>query len=254
MFPRFRTAALIATATGIPYVATQTDMGRDTVAMVSESVQSGSVSGGAEPGHAHHEVETLITATSGQYRYDTPLYQDLGQAKLDHEEGPSIVGAPVTDLREVMRFDITPTWVIERFTRVSTVLADVRLKALRVPIVTGTRVDDLAGTLTYYFDGSGKVQRVTMHAFTGDPTRLVGAMTQHYGMTHEPTLEAGVFTKRWNGIPIHFLRLTHSSVVHADALHQKYTVFLELNQPDLPFGLSAEAKRIVEHDRMSGRW
>ena len=102
---------------------------------------------------------SLITATSSQYRYDTPLTQDLGQTKFDQDQGPSIVGAPVTDLREVMRFDISPSWVIERFTRVSTVLADVRLKALRVPIVTGTRVDDLAGTLTYYFDGSGKVQR-----------------------------------------------------------------------------------------------
>jgi hypothetical protein len=249
MIPRFRTAALIAAATGVPYVATQTEMGRETVAMVSNSVPSGS-----QGGPAHHEVERLITASSSQYRYESPLAQDLGQSQPLREDGPSIVGAPVTDLREVMRFDVTPDWVIARFSRVSTVLADVRLKALRVPIVTGTRVDDLAGTLTYYFDGTGKVQRVSMHALTGDPTRLIGAMTQHYGLTHEPTLEAGVFTKRWNGLPVHFLRLTHSSVVHADALHQKYTVFLELNQPDLPFGLSAEAKRIVEHDRMSGRW
>ena len=254
MIPRIRTAALIAAAAGVPYVATQTDMGRDTVSMVSNSVQSGSSADGLQAGNAHHEVESLITATSNQYRYETPLAQDLGQSKFHLDDGPRIVGAPVTDLREVMRFDITPDWVIERFPRVSTVLADMRLKALRVPIVTGTRVDDLAGTLTYYFDGTGKVQRVSMHAFTGDPTRLIGAMTQHYGLVHEPTLEAGVLTKRWNGLPVHFLRLTHSSVVHADALHQKYTVFLELNQPDLPFGLSPEAKRIVEYDRMSGRW
>ncbi len=139
----------------------------------------------------------------------------------------------MTDLREVMRFDISPEWVIGRFSRVSTVLpTETKLEALRVPIVTGTRVDDLAGTLTYYFDGSGKLQRVSLHAFTGDPNRLVGAMTQHYGLQKEPALEAGVFTKRWNGVPIHFLRLSHTSVVHADALHQKYTVFLELNQPN----------------------
>ena len=121
-------------------------------------------------------------------------------------------------------------------------------------MVTGTKVDDLAGTLTYYFDARGKVQRISMHAFTGDPNRLVGAMTQHYGMTQEASLAAGVFTKRWNGVPIHFLRLSRASVIHSDALHQKFTVFLELNQPDLPYGLSAEAKKIVDSDRMSGRW
>ena len=254
MFFRFRTAAAAAAIAGAPYVATQTEWGRETVDSVTASVQSDYLDGDSNAVHAHHEVEQLISATSNRYRYDSALTQDLGQAAIDDDSGPGIVGVPVRDLREVMRFDISPQWVIERFTRVSTVLADIRFKVMRVPIVTGTRIDDLAGTLTYYFDGAGKVQRVTMHAFTGDPNRLVGAMTQHYGLQHEPTLEAGVLTKRWNGVPIHFLRLSHSSVVHADALHQKYTVFLELNQPDLPFGLSDEAKKIVEHDRMSGRW
>ncbi len=255
MYSQLRTAALVTAVAGTPYVATQTEWGRETVASVSESVQSAYVdSDTSGAGNAHHEVEKLISATSSQYRYDGELVQNLGQRPVDTETGPSIVGAPLTDLREVMRFDISPDWVIQRFSRVSTVLSDVKLQAMRVPIVTGTRVDDLAGTLTYYFDGSGKLQRVSLHAFTGDPNRLVGAMTQHYGLTREASLEAGVFTKRWNGIPIHFLRLTHTSVIHADALHQKYTVFLELNQPNLPFGLSAEAKRIVDSDRMSGRW
>jgi hypothetical protein len=255
MSSQVRNAALIAAIVGTPYVATQTEVGREALSSVTTAVQTGPAAidtSGA--GHAHHEVERLVAAKLSEYRYDTPLAQDLGQAKLPIDDGPAIVGVPVTDLREVMRFDISPQWVIERFARVSTVLADLKLEALRVPIVTGTRVDDLAGTLTYYFDGTGQLQRVTMHASTGDPNRLVGAMTQHYGLTREPSLEAGVFTKRWNGIPIHFLRMTRTSVVHADALHQKYTVFLELNQPNLPFGLSAEAKKIVDTDRMSGRW
>lgn len=255
MYSRIQTAALVTALAGTPYVATQTQWGQETIEAVTGSVQTsilGDDTAGA--GNAHHEVERLVTASSTRYRYDSPLAQDLGQAKLHEDSGPSLVGAPVSDLREVMRFDISPDWVIQRFARVSTALSDLRLQTLRVPIVTGTRVDDLAGTLTYYFDGGGKLQRVSLHAFTGDPNRLIGAMTQHYGLNRESSLEAGVFTKRWNGIPIHFLRLTHTAVIHSDALHQKYTVFLELNQPDLPFGLSDEAKRIVDSDRMSGRW
>lgn len=254
MFSRFQTVALVTAVAGTPYVATQTEWGRATVASVSESMPTGYSIQASDAGNAHHEVERLVAATSSQFRYDTPLAQDLGQVRAEADATPSLVGAPVTDLREVMRFDISPDWVIQRFARVSTVLSDMRLKALRVPFMTGTRVDDLAGTLTYYFDGAGKLQRVSLHGFTGDPNRLVGAMTQFYGLAREQSLEAGVFTKRWNGLPIHFLRLSHSSVTHHDALHQKYTVFLELNQPDLPFGLSAEAKRIVDSDRMSGRW
>jgi len=255
MFPSLRSIALFTAAASTPYLATETELGRSAVKKVFSTFDSSTPvasdsNAGASP---QHEMENLISANSNQYRYDQPLAQDLGQSQYQGT-GQGIVGSPVTDLREVMRFDITPDWVMNRFSRVSTVLAELRLKALRVPIVTGTRVDDLAGTLTYYFDGQDRLQRVSMHAFTGDPERLVGSMTQHYGMQQEPNLEAGIYTKRWNGMPVHFLRLTRSSVVYADALHQKFTVFLELNQPDLPFGLSEEAKRIVDYDRQNGRW
>ncbi len=255
MLPRLRSIALFAAAASTPYLATETRLGRDLLATVSSAfTRSSETQANEKPTiGSQHDLENLISANSKQYIYDTPLAQDLGQNDLQGTN-TGIVGAPVTDLREVMRFDITPEWVMNRFSRVSTVLAELQLKALRFPIVPGTRVDDLAGTLTYYFDGRDRLQRVSIQAFTGDPDRLVGSMTEHYGMQQEPNLEAGIYTKRWNGLPVHFLRLTRSSVVHANALHQKYTVFLELNQPDLPFGLSQEAKEIVEYDRQTGRW
>ncbi len=257
MYTQLRTAALLAAATGGPYVATQTEWGQDAVSQVTstlsgdDAVETTDVSYG---GHALYEVEALRPQDPSRYRYDEDLARKLGGLPQEGEAVPSLVGGRITDLREVMRFDATPEWVFQRFARVTTVLADTRLEGLRVPIVTGTRVDDLAGTLTYYFDGGGKLQRVTMHAFTGDPSRLVGAMTQHYGLTREPSLEAGAFTKRWNGQPVHFLRMSHASVVYSDAVHQKYTVFLELNQPNLAYGISHEAQRIVDSDKKSGRW
>lgn len=255
MLPSLRKVILFTAAASTPYLLTETEIGRGAVdtliSTVSSSPQLDSDSN--ESTGPQHDMERLITAGSKRYRYEQPLAQDLGQ-KTSINSDSGIVGRPVTDLREVMRFDITPEWVMNRFSRVSTVLAEIRLKALRVPIVTGTRVDDLAGTLTYYFDGKDQLQRVSIHALTGDPQRLIGSMTENYGMKQEPNLEAGIYTKRWNGLPVHFLRLSRSSVVHSDALHQKYTVFLELNQPDLPFGLSQEAKKIVEYDRQNGRW
>ena len=204
--------------------------------------------------HAHHEVETLRKTRSDQFRYEQELARKLGGIPRHSGTEPELVGARISDLREVMRFDISPDWVINRFARVSTVLADLSMEGLRVPVVTGTQADDLAGTLTYYFDKQGTLQRLTIHGFTGHPAKLVGTMTRHYGLQSEPSLEAGVYTRRWNGLPVHFLRLTHAPVVYSDAVHQKYTVFLELNQPNLAYGISSEAKRIVASDRGSGRW
>ena len=93
-----------------------------------------------------------------------------------------------------------------------------------------------------------------MHGFTGDTSKLVNTMSTHYGLQSEPALEAGVYTRRWNGSPIHFLRLTHAPVVYSDAVHQKYTVFMELNQPNLTYGISNEARKILSADRHTGRW
>jgi hypothetical protein len=270
---RIGKAALLALAAGGPYVATETQWGRTATSSLTGMVHSGPSTapffGGNEPPlggitndqtsdrypvHSHHQVETLRGVASTRYRYEPELAQKLGALPTQPDAAPALVGQNVADLREVLRFDLTTQSVLQRFSRVSTVLADLQLEGLRVPIVTGTRADDLAGTLTYYFDRSGGVQRINLHGFTGDPNRLRDTLLQYYGLQTEPSLEAGVFTKRWNGVPIHFLRLSHAPVVYSDAVHQKFTVFLELNQPNLTYGISEEARRVVHTDQWTGRW
>lgn len=264
--------AVLAAAAGTPYLASETQIGRDTTSSISQTFQTHAPSvpwgsGEASPGgltqapgsdrypiHAHHQVETLRPVSSVRYRYDEDTARKLGAMPTKPEEAPSLSGNNVADIRQALRFDLTPPMILERFSRVSTVLADLQLEGLRVPVVTGIRADDLAGTLTYYFDKSGKIQRVNLHGFTGDMTRIITTLTEHYGLTAEPALDAGVYTKRWNGIPVHLLRITHAPVVFSDAVHQKYTVFLELNQPNLQYGISEEARRIVQSDRWTGRW
>ena len=267
----YKLAGVLAAATLGPYLATETEMGRSAVSQVGslfgDSGGSSSI-GGMAPGipssdterqkgyanHSHYEVEKLREVGKGRYRYDPELARKLGAIPADPAAAPTLSGFQVNDLREVLRFDISPQWVIQRFSRVSTVLANLNLKGLRVPVVTGIRADDVAGTLTFYFDQTDHLQRLTFHGFTGDPSRFTQVMTSHFGMQREPALEAGAYTKRWNGRPIHFLRLTHAPVVYSDAVHQKYTVFLELNQPNLAYGISDEARRIVESDHYTGRW
>ena len=263
MLTPVRVGALFLVAAGGPYVASETEFGRSAVRSVTNIISTEdsttTLTGWVRDGdgyaaHSHHELEELSRQSPERYRYDEEMVRKLGGMPAEESATPGIVGLQIDDMREVMRFDINPDWVVNRFARVSTVLGDLSLRGLRVPFVTGTQANDVAGTLTYYFDGGGKLQRLTIHGFTGDPRRLVTALTQHYGLQSEPNLEAGVYTKRWNGFPVHFLRLSHAPVVYSDAVHNKYTVFLELNHPNLAYGISDEARKIVTADQATGRW
>ncbi len=286
------TLAMIAAAIGVPYTATETEFGKNllqTVTSQSASVTS-AVGASTDAVHSHRDVERIWEDSVDRFRYaSTPVAVQsqaggVGFASVDGAAGPAVqpginrtnamagtsgmtgvgasgsgnatalVGGPIYDLREVLRFDISPEWVMARFSRVTTVLADTELEGLRVPLVTGIGPTDLAGSITYYFDASGKLQRVMLHAFTGDASRVVATMTQFYGLQAEPSLDAGVYTRRWNATPVHFLRLTRAPIVYSDALHHKLTVYLELNQPDLRYGISTEAQRIIDADRRTGRW
>jgi len=287
------TIAMIAAAIGVPYTATETEFGKNVLQTLTSQAETidAAVQSSTEAVHAHRDVERIWEDSVDRFRYaSTPVAvqthaagvetfaasaspQAVQQPALQSGSGFSaagapagntngtisgtgtaLVGGPIYDLREVLRFDISPEWVMSRFSRVTTVLADTELEGLRVPLVTGIGPADLAGSITYYFDASGKLQRVMLHAFTGDASRVVATMTQHYGLQAEPSLDAGVYTRRWNAMPVHFLRLTRAPVVYSDALHHKLTVYLELNQPDLRYGISSEAQQIIDADRRTGRW
>lgn len=293
------TLALLAAAVGVPYAATETQLGqtalqsfRDTP--VAQQPKEPKAASGEV--HAHRDVERIWEQSVDRFRYASTPRAVLQRAGVDAAPADaalgvpaaaadgrfrtpaaalpgaaassaaaaaplpagigvtSLVGGPIGDLREVLRFDISPDWVTAQFARVTTVLAETELEGLRVPVVTGIGPSDLAGSITYYFDYSGKLQRVMLHGFTGDASRVVETMTQHYGLRAEPTLDAGVYMRRWNAQPVHFLRLTRAPIVYSDALHHKFTVYLELNQPDLRYGISEEAQRIIQADRGTGRW
>ena len=67
----------------------------------------------------------------------------------------------------------TSAWVLARWPRVSTRLANLDLQGYRVPLVSGTADGDLAGSLTYYFNSQQRVQRITFIGSTGDARPLV---------------------------------------------------------------------------------
>jgi hypothetical protein len=119
------------------------------------------------------------------------------------EDSAAVQAPPVADYSEVFRFDISPRWVADRWPRVSTGLSDVRYQAYRVPLVTGTEATDVAGSLTYYFDGTPRVRRIAFVGTTADPSRLIDFLARGYGFkkTRPPSPRVTTYgvRYRWTG-------------------------------------------------------
>ena len=80
-------------------------------------------------------------------------------------------------------------------------LPDKDLQGYRVPLVTGTQEDDLAGSLTYYFTKNQHCRRITFQGTTGDARRLVALLSARFGMQRQITDDPSLYDyqKRWNG-------------------------------------------------------
>ncbi len=186
-----------------------------------------------------------IPAVSGQTPGGVATALSPGQA----------VSAPVfQDFAHVFNFHATPRWIIETWPRVSTTLADLRLEGMRVPLVTGSRVDDLAGSLTFYFDQEKVLQRITFQGTTGDERRLVAMLQQALNFEPEPSVAGSMYMVKWNGEPVSVLRVEPAPVIDANLPHTRLSVHLEINRPSRYYALSPEMKRLVEQDKHAGRW
>jgi hypothetical protein len=183
-----------------------------------------------------------------------PIPQVIPQAYASGYLGSPIEGGVVNDLREVLRFDIVPGWLPQRFSRVTTVTSNVQMDGLRVPLITGTQPKDIAGSLTYYFDASKALKRINLHGLTGDPTQLATLMVQFYQLKPEQSLGGELFTSRWNNRVTSVLQIAPAPIIYAGADHSKYILFLELNQTSSPYGMSEEASEMLRTSQATQRW
>ena len=174
--------------------------------------------------------------------------------QLQQQPQTAVGGGVVNDLREVLRFDIVPGWLPQRFARVTTVTSNVQMDGLRVPLITGTQPKDIAGSLTYYFDASKALKRINLHGLTGDPTQLTTLMVQFYQLKPEQSLGGQLFTSRWNNRVTSVMQIAPAPIIYAGADHSKYIIFLELNQPSSHYAISEEASEILRNSQATQRW
>jgi hypothetical protein len=136
-------------------------------------------------------------------------------------------------LEEAFRFDVTPQWVISRWPAVSTVAGDSQQLGMRVALASGTRPDDVAGSLTYYFDDHHQLQRITFFGLSGDEQRLLGCLVNAYGLKTAPTTGvaryiAGPLDKPTSSVTVRYL-----PELRADSTSARVEIAVDLSRGDV---------------------
>jgi hypothetical protein len=204
-------ASMLGATIGVPYLASH---------LPSANRSASTPPTTASPFAAASSTTTQRLPPTG--RPDSSLYAN--PAPL---EGPR-----VHSLEQVLRFDLTKDWVYRNWARKSTGPTDVGLFAVRVPLVTGTHVSSVAGSLTYYFNSHDQIEHISFHGRTGDTTQLVRFLA--YAYQFQPTAgqpgEQLYQVKRGKRIQSE-LRTHSAPVVWATSPHSSIAVELELARP-----------------------
>lgn len=257
---------LLGTALGTPYVLFETESGtqlRQAVSSGSDSIaardpgippaptsfpQSAAIPNTGMPYTGMPNTGMLNAGQTNQSPFESVVDPRMQQAL------PTLIAQPPIDLRQVIRFDISPDFVYRNFPRVSTVLSELNYDGLRVPLVSGTQAHDVAGSLTYYFDINKNVRRIQFQGVTGDATPLTQLMIQHYRLNPERSLGGQLLTMRWNNRVTSFIHIAPAPVVSAQQPNARFAFFMEINKPSEQYGLSNDATAMLQQAQAAQRW
>ncbi len=151
-------------------------------------------------------------------------------ATAPREEIVVVPGPEISNFGDVFRFDLSPQAITQKWSRVSTGLGDLRFQGYRVPLVTGTDESDLAGSLTYYFDGQPKARRITFLGSTGNPQRLIEFMTKNFGFRRIQNGNARTTTYRTRFRFSGMLEISPAEVLNKNLASTNYRVELWLDR------------------------
>ncbi|MCE5266695.1 MAG: hypothetical protein LLG00_02270 [Planctomycetaceae bacterium] len=146
---------------------------------------------------------------------------------------PLLANMPTPSLAEVLSFDATVEWVMQRWPRVSTGMPYLQLQGYRVPLVSGTSLRDVAGSLTYYFNATQRVERITLRGTTGDPSELVAILANQHHFTRRLTNDPGVVLYEAvdsGGQLVGTLKIRSAKVVKADQPYSRFEVDLVMDR------------------------
>jgi len=207
MFSRLLTPpVLVAAAVGVPYVATN----------------------GPDVDKLWNKATTIVSSTQA------PAEQTV-EAKAETATTPAAYQPRLTtvSLNDAFNLDVSKEWVYQRWDRKSTALSELGLYGVRVSLISGTQLHDVAGSLTYYFGRNGRVERISFRGRTADTSQLI-RIAQHYGLQPQPTAIVGeqLMQVRREEQVFSELRTRPEPVLRTKSLRESFLVNFELQRPD----------------------
>lgn len=100
---------------------------------------------------------------------------------------------------------------------------------VRLTLVSGDQLDDLAGSLTYWFDHRGRACRIQFDGVTGDPGRLISYVGRYQRMAARGCSVDALYVRDGRAGPRSLLHLSRPRKVNLETLYGRYRVKLELN-------------------------
>lgn len=209
-------AGLLGAAVGVPYVVENSDQ-------LQAQFQS------SPPAATANDSLAAVATSTGVPTM--PVLKSPGD-HLYRSTAP-LEGIPAYSIADVLRMDVSKEWVYSRWARKSTGLAEPQLFGVRVPLVSGTRMSDVAGSLTYYFNVAGQVDKIRLNGKTADPSELVGLVSRRYGLQPAIPLVPGeqLYRVVRDGRVESELKTRTGSVLWATSPHTSFSVELEINRP-----------------------
>ena len=222
---------LLAASVAVPYVATNAP---EWTEQVRKSTAAATAPAPPQPAAAHQAAASSTHVANGNTPHPAQVAVQPQQAGAPIPPAHlQMAPDPAYSLSEVLRFDITKDWVYQRWERKSTALADLDLFGVRVPLVTGKQVYDIAGSLTYFFGADGRVKRISFRGRTGDTTQLAMLLHQRFGLQAVPSVIAGqqLLQVRQGNDVISELRTQTAPVLWSNTPHESFSVEFELQEP-----------------------
>ncbi|TWT99526.1 hypothetical protein Pla108_04680 [Botrimarina colliarenosi] len=173
------------------------------------------------------------------------LQGPMGPGSEIYESPASLVGPVGTPLEQAMDWSVDKNWVYHNWARKSTGLADPTLFGVRVPLVTGSGMTDVAGSLTYYFDGAGVLQKMSLYGRTADTSRLVHLATTRFGMqaaagSPGDQVFQAVESKKLRG----HLRTRPEGTLWATSPHSSFAIEMQVTRPGSPYVVTPTTPRL----------
>ena len=152
-------------------------------------------------------------------------------------------GGQISSFNRIFQCGAPRSWVQRTYDDASRTM-DQQREGLRVTLVTGDRLEDLAGSLTYWFDRQGRVERIRFQGVTGNPAKLVSFANRSHKMVARGCERDAIFVRDGKNGPLHLLHISRLPFVNVQTQFGRYEVTLELNRPGS--SLSSASSDVLE--------